>query len=54
MFNMKANKIFEADIKVKHKDFVQSELFNIYVLGTDTAQEASADTSATEITNPYV
>lgn len=51
---MKANKIFEADLKVKHKDFVQSELFNIYVLGTDTATEASTDTSATEITNPYV
>lgn len=51
---MKANKIFEADIKFKHKDFVQSELFNLYVLGTDTAKEASADTSATEIANPYV
>ena len=51
---MKANKVFEADLKIKHKDFVQSELFNIYVLGTDEAKEASADTSATEITNPYV
>lgn len=51
---MRANKVFEADLKIKHKDFVQSELFNIYVLGTDTAQEASADTSATEISNPYV
>ena len=51
---MKANKIFEADLKVKHKDFVQSELFNIYVLGTEDAKEASADTSATEITNPYI
>lgn len=51
---MKANKIFEADLKIKHKDFVQSELFNIYVLGTDNTSEASADTSATAITNPYV
>lgn len=51
---MKANKIFEADLKVKHKDFVQAEIFNIYVLGTDNTSEASADTSATEISNPYV
>lgn len=51
---MKANKIFEADLRVKHKDFVQSEIFNIYVLGTETAKEASTDTSATEISNPYV
>lgn len=51
---MRANKIFEADLKVKHKDFVQSEIFNIYVLGTDNTTEASADTSSTAITNPYV
>lgn len=51
---MRANKVFEADLKVKHKDFVQSELFNIYVLGEDAAKEASTDTSATEMTNPYV
>lgn len=51
---MKANKIFEADLKIKHKDFVQSEIFNIYVLGADTATEASANTSASEMSNPYV
>ena len=42
---MKANKIFEASLKVKHKDFVQSEILNIYTLGTETATQASADTS---------
>ena len=42
---MKANKIFEASLKVKHKDFVQAEILNIYTLGTDTATVASADTS---------
>lgn len=42
---MKANKIFEASLKVKHKDFVQAEILNIYTLGTDTATIASADTS---------
>ena len=42
---MKANKIFEASLKVKHKDFVQSEILNIYTLGTDVATQASADTS---------
>ena len=42
---MKANKIFEASLKVKHKDFVQSEILNIYTLGTEVATEASADTS---------
>lgn len=51
---MKANKIFEADLKFKHKDFVQSEIFNLYTLGVDQAKEASAETSATEISNPYV
>ena len=44
---MKANKIFEASLKVKHKDFVQSEILNIYTLGTETATQASADTSYT-------
>ena len=42
---MKANKIFEASLKVKHKDFVQSEILNIYTLGTEQATVASADTS---------
>ena len=42
---MKANKIFEASLKVKHKDFVQAEILNIYTLGTDTATIANADTS---------
>ena len=42
---MKANKIFEASLKVKHKDFVQSEILNIYTLGTEVATKASADTS---------
>ena len=42
---MKANKIFEASLKVKHKDFVQSEILNIYTLGTEVATEASTDTS---------
>ena len=44
---MKANKIFEASLKVKHKDFVQSEILNIYTLGTETATQASADTGYT-------
>ena len=44
---MKANKIFEASLKVKHKDFVQSEILNIYTLGTDVATQASTDTSYT-------
>lgn len=42
---MRANKIFEASLKVKHKDFVQSEILNIYTLGTEQATVASADTS---------
>lgn len=42
---MKANKIFEADIRIKHKDFVQQEIFNIYTLGTEQVKEASASTS---------
>ena len=42
---MKANKIFEASLKVKHKDFVQSEILNIYTLGTETTTQASTDTS---------
>lgn len=42
---MKANKIFEVSMMVKHKDFVQSEILNIYVLGTEQATIASADTS---------
>ena len=33
---MRENKIFEADIKFTHKDFIQSELLNIYTLSTDT------------------
>ena len=44
---MKANKIFEASLKVKHKDFVQSEILNIYTLGTEAATQASADTGYT-------
>lgn len=42
---MKANKIFEASLKVKHKDFVQSEILNIYTLGTEQATVANSDTS---------
>lgn len=42
---MKANKIFEASLKVKHKDFVQSEILNIYTLGTEQATVAGTDTS---------
>lgn len=42
---MRANKIFEASLKVKHKDFVQSEILNIYTLGTETTTQASTDTS---------
>lgn len=33
---MRANKIFEANISVKFKDFVQSELFNIYTLSQNS------------------
>ena len=44
---MKANKIFEASLKVKHKDFVQSEILNIYTLGTEAATQASVDTGYT-------
>ena len=56
---MKANKIFEADIKIRHKDFVQAEIFNIYTLGNDTAVEASSDTSfvaasGSSVYNPYI
>lgn len=47
---MKANKIFEASLKVKHKDFVQSEILNIYVLGTNnTSTETTSAGSVTEI-----
>jgi hypothetical protein len=42
---MRVNKIFEASLKVKHKDFVQSEILNIYTLGTEQATVATADTS---------
>lgn len=42
---MKANKIFEASLKVKHKDFAQSEILNIYTLGTEQATVANSDTS---------
>lgn len=42
---MKANKIFEASLRVKHKDFVQAEILNIYTLGSDTATVANSDTS---------
>lgn len=42
---MRANKIFEADIKIRHKDFVQQEIFNIYTLGVDVATEASSTTT---------
>ena len=38
---MRANKIFEASIKVKHKDFAQSEILNIYTLATETPKEES-------------
>lgn len=47
---MKANKIFEASLKVKHKDFVQSEILNIYVLGTEnTTTEETTSSSVTAI-----
>lgn len=48
---MKANKIFEADLKVKHKDFVQSELLNIYVLGTEdaTTEQTNNSVAVTEV-----
>ena len=38
---MKANKVFEASIRVKHKTWYQSELFKIYTLAADytTAQQ---------------
>lgn len=42
---MRANKIFEASLKVKHKDFVQAEILNIYTLGNDVATIANSDTS---------
>ena len=42
---MRANKIFEASLKVKHKDFVQAEILNIYTLGNDVATVADSDTS---------
>ena len=42
---MRANKIFEASLKVKHKDFVQAEILNIYTLGNDIATVADSDTS---------
>lgn len=47
---MKANKIFEASLKVTHRDFVQSEILNIYTLATDQAAPADSDTSY----NPYI
>lgn len=48
---MKANKIFEADLKVKHKDFVQSELLNIYVLGTEdtTTEQTNNSVAVSEV-----
>ena len=46
---MKANKIFEASLKVKHKDFVQAEILNIYTLGTDVATKADSNTSYTAV-----
>lgn len=47
---MKANKIFEASLRVKHKDFVQAEILNIYVLGTEnTSTETTAAGTVTEI-----
>lgn len=42
---MKANKIFEASINIKHKDFVQSEIFNIYTLGTEDSTLETTNTS---------
>ena len=33
---MKANKIFNASIKVSFKDFVQTEIFTIYALPTES------------------
>lgn len=42
---MKINKIFEASLRIKHKDFVQSEILNIYTLGTEQATRANTDTS---------
>ena len=47
---MAANKIFSASLKVKHKNFVQAEIMNIYVLGTDnTSTETTAAGSVTAI-----
>lgn len=43
---MKANKIFEASLRVKHKDFVQSEILNIYTIGDQQASIASTDTTS--------
>lgn len=45
---MKANKIFEASLKVKHKDFVQSEILNIYTIGTEDATTETSNTNAIE------
>ena len=47
---MAANKIFSASLKVKHKNFVQAEIMNIYVLGTEnTSTETTAAGSVTAI-----
>lgn len=46
---MKANKIFEASIKIKHKDFIQSELFNIYTIGTEQATTETSSSSVVEV-----
>lgn len=47
---MKANKIFEASLKVKHKDFVQAEILNIYVLGANnTSTETTSAGTVTAI-----
>ena len=46
---MKANKIFEASIKIKHKDFIQSEVLNIYTLGTEQATTETTMSSVVEV-----
>lgn len=46
---MRANKIFEAAIKVKHKDFIQSEILNIYTIGSETATTESTSSSVVEV-----
>ena len=52
---MKVNKIFEASIRIKHKDFVQSEILNIYTLGQEQATQSSTDTSVfAQNSNKYV